>query len=65
MALQFSDNNNIIINVDEEKMYYVNADLDSTSQRDPVTDIQLSVGESGIDLQIVKEKVLLFFMQMM
>lgn len=55
VALQFSDNNNIIINVDEEKMYYVNADLDSTSQRDPVTDMQLSVGESGIDLQIVKE----------
>lgn len=55
VALQFSDKNNIIIDVDEEKIQYFNTDLDNISSREPVTEMPLIFEESDIYLQIVKE----------
>lgn len=58
VALQFSDKNNIIIDVSEEKIVYFNTDLESTSEREPITEIPLNLGSSEIHLQIVKENAI-------
>lgn len=55
VALQFSDSNNIIINFEEQMMYYYNVDLEKTSQRDPITEIPFTIEEDGMNLRVVKE----------
>lgn len=55
LVLQFNQNNHILFDFNEQSLAYFNTDLETSEQRESITEIPLRTNNDKVELRIVKE----------